>query len=97
MPTEPELLPVGKRILVKEIKIENKTKSGFILPDEDKPKNGPTQGLIIEVGQKLENNLQPGMRILFNKFAPVSVSRGGENYLIINENDVLMIYKISNE
>ena len=87
-----KLTPIGKRLLIEETIIENKTKSGFILPEEDKPKTGPTKGVIIEVGKTEDKSLEPGMRVLFNKFSPVSVYWQGSTYLLVNENDILMAY-----
>jgi chaperonin GroES len=44
------LKPIKDQVLIKEIKKEEKTKSGIILPDTAE-KQGPAQGEVVAVGE----------------------------------------------
>jgi chaperonin GroES len=87
--------PLQDRILVQRIEEEDKTKGGIIIPDTAKEK--PQEGKVIAVGRgKLsdEGKLTPldvkkGDRILFSKYSGTEVNIGGDEHLIIREDDVL--------
>jgi chaperonin GroES len=87
--------PLHDRMLVKRIEEEEKSRGGIIIPDSAKEK--PMEGKVIAVGKgkALENGkIRPlevnrGDRILFSKYAGTEVKIGGEEYLIMREDDVL--------
>ena len=87
--------PLHDRIVVKRIEGEEKTKGGIIIPDTAKEK--PQEGKIIAVGPgaRDENGkVQPldvkaGDRILFGKWSGTEVKIDGEDYLIMNESDIM--------
>lgn len=90
----------GARCLVKEIKKESdKTQSGIIIPGSNKQ---PTyEGIVIKVGdgamlengEKVPMNVKIGDRIIYTSFSgtPVKDKEAGEEYLILNERDILCI------
>jgi len=87
--------PLQDRILVKRVEEEEKSRGGIIIPDTAKEK--PMEGKVIAVGKGkvLENgktqrlDVKKGDRILFSKYAGIEVKIGGEEHLIIREDDVL--------
>jgi len=89
--------PLHDRLLVKRIEEEDKTKGGLIIPDTAKEK--PMQGKIIAVGKgKVDEDgkLRPldvhkGDRVLFTKYAGSEIEVGGDEHLIIREDDVLAV------
>ena len=91
--------PLGDRILVKVVEVEDKTKSGIVLPDTAKEK--PQEGKVVGVGKgKLLDNgtikpldVKPGDKILFGKYAGTEINRDDEDYLIMKEEDILAIIK----
>jgi chaperonin GroES len=89
--------PLHDRILVKRIEEEEKTKGGLIIPDTAKEK--PQEGKVIAVGKGRSNEdgtLRPldvhkGDRVLFTKYAGSEIEVGGDEHLIIREDDVLAV------
>lgn len=92
-----KIRPLQDRIVVKRLEEEEKTKGGIIIPDTAKEK--PIEGKVIAVGngKLLENGtrvpleVKVGDRILFGKYAGTEVKIGGEDRLIMREDDVLGI------
>ncbi|MEA1913451.1 MAG: co-chaperone GroES [candidate division WOR-3 bacterium] len=82
--------PVGRRVLVKRVSEEEK-KGGIIVPDTAKEK--PQQG-IVEAVAKVPKDEDPlpvkkGDKILFGKYGGTEVEYGDEEYLILDEDDIL--------
>ncbi|MEA1991478.1 MAG: co-chaperone GroES [Thermodesulfobacteriota bacterium] len=92
-----KLRPLHDRILVTRLQEEEKTKGGIIIPDSAKEK--PAEGKVVSAGNGkiLENGeiraleVKEGDRILFSKYSGTEVKIGGEEYLIMREDDVLGI------
>jgi len=90
--------PLEDRVLIEPISLEEKTKSGIIIPDTiDKEK--PEQGKVVAVGPgRIDSN---GMRVpvgvkrndivLFTKYGPAEVKIKDKKYLIAKEEDILAI------
>ena len=91
------LKPLSDRVLVKRLDYEEKTAGGIYIPDTAKEK--PSQGEIIAVGPGKvsdDGKLQPkkkkkGDKVLFNKYAGTEVQLGGEDHLIMREDDILAV------
>mgnify|MGYP006288418707 CR=1 FL=1 len=92
-----KVTPLYDRILIKRVESEDKTEGGIIIPDTAKEK---TQiGVAVAVGNgKLNDdgsvrpmNVKKDDKILFGKFSGVEVSFGGQDYLILREDEVLGI------
>jgi chaperonin GroES len=85
--------PLGNRIIIKEIRKEEKTKSGIVLTDS--VQEGPNIGLVLAIGTgSKEFELQVEDVILFHEHSGTKVNLNNEEYLIIDEVDILAITKI---
>ena len=90
-----KIRPLQDRVIVKRIEEEEKTKGGIIIPDTAKEK--PMEGKIIAVGKGkvLEDgkihplDVKAGDRVLFGKYSGTEVKIGGEEHLIMREDDIL--------
>lgn len=82
--------PLGDRVVLKTIEAEEKTASGIILPDTAKEK--PEQGKVTAVGKEVKE-IKEGDTVLYAKFGPTEVKVGGEELLIVKEEDVLAVVK----
>lgn len=90
--------PLGDRAVVKPKAREEKTKGGILLPDTA-TKERPMQGEIIAVGEGARDdsgklipmNVQPGQQVLFAKYAGTEFKLDDEEYLILQEKDILGI------
>ena len=89
--------PLHDQIIVKRLEEESKTKGGIIIPDTAKEK--PIEGEVIAVGPgkvrkdgtKVPLEVKKGDRILFGRYAGTEVKIGGEEQLMMKEDDVLAI------
>lgn len=92
-----KIRPLQDRVIVKQLQEEEKTPGGIIIPDTAKEK--PAQGKVIAVGKgkiledgtvrKPEVNV--GDKILFEKYAGTTVKIGGEEYMIMREEEIIAI------
>ncbi|HKQ32627.1 MAG TPA: hypothetical protein VJV40_05440 [Thermodesulfobacteriota bacterium] len=48
-------------------------------------------GRILEDGMKKPLEIKKGDKVLFNKYGAIDISIGGEDYLILREEDILAI------
>lgn len=84
--------PINDRVVVKPLPAEEKTKGGIIIPDTAKEK--PQQGEVIAVGPGKEGvklNVSVGDRVLYGKYAGQELNYNGDEYLIMREDDILVI------
>ena len=92
-----KIRPLQDRILVKQLEEEEKTAGGIIIPDtaKEKPQQGKViavgKGKILEDGSVRPLDIKVGDRILFEKYAGTTVKIGGEEYMIMREDDVLAV------
>lgn len=90
-----KIRPLYDRVVVSRIAEEEKTKGGIIIPDTAKEK--PVEGKVLAVGsgRTLEDgtvrklDIKVGDRVLFGKYSGTEVKIGGEDHLILREEDVL--------
>lgn len=83
--------PIGKRVLVKLIKEEEKTASGIILPgagDKEKPNMGEV--MAVGTGEDMPK-IEVGEKVIYAKYSGTEIKDGEEKYLILNIEDVLAI------
>ena len=89
--------PLADRILVKPLEAKEQTKGGIVIPDTAKEK--PQEGKIIAVGEGKKSDegkiiavsLKVGDKVLYGKYSGTEITLGGEECLIIREDDVLGI------
>ena len=95
--TKVAIKPLEDRILVQANEAETTTASGIVIPDtaKEKPQEGKViaigTGRVTEDGKKLPLALKEGDRILFGKYSGSEGKLGGQEYLIMKEEDVLGI------
>jgi len=89
--------PLHDRVIVRRIEEEEKTKGGIIIPDtaKEKPQEGKViatgKGRILEDGKVVPLAVKKGDRILFGKYGGTEIKLEGEDYIILDENEVLAI------
>ena len=79
--------PLGSRVLVKIVEQEVRTPTGLITPDTAKEK--PQMGEVIAVGDDEEIKVKVGDKVLFAKYSGTEVTVDGEDYLILEDSDIL--------
>ncbi|MDI6632587.1 MAG: co-chaperone GroES [Bacillota bacterium] len=87
--------PLGERVVVKPLPMEEVTKGGIVLPDtaKEKPQKGEVMavgpGRLLDNGQRVAIDLKVGDKVLYSKYAGNEVKLDGEEYLILRESDIL--------
>ncbi len=84
--------PINDRVVVKPAPAEEKTSGGIIIPDTVKEK--PQRGEVVAVGPGKDGNLMTvakGDIVLYGKYAGQEVTLNGQDYLIMREDDILVI------
>lgn len=84
--------PIADRVIVKPASADEKTKGGLIIPDTAKEK--PQRGEVVAVGPGKDGNLmtvQVGDVVLYGKFSGQEINYEGQDYLIMREDDILVI------
>ena len=84
--------PIGDRVVIKPAPAEEKTKGGIIIPDTAKEK--PQRGEVVAVGPGKDGNLmtvQVGDIVLYGKYAGQEINFDGDDYMIMREDDILVI------
>ena len=79
--------PMGARVLIKPLEQEGKTASGLLLPETAKEK--PQTGLVVAVGDDEEIKLKVNDKVLFAKYTGTEFKLDGEDYLLMECNDIL--------
>ena len=86
-----KLVPLGDRVVLKQVVAEETTKSGIVLPGQTKEK--PQQAQVVAVGPNVEDLVVVGDTVIYAKYAGTEVELDGENYLVMKQEDILAIIK----
>ncbi|MGB8217775.1 MAG: co-chaperone GroES [Candidatus Methanoperedens sp.] len=84
-----KIKPLGKRVLIKPVKEEEKTKGGIFIPETAKEKK--KQGIVIEVGTVEDKDfpVKKGDVVLYTGYSSEELEVDGEKYLILESKDVI--------
>jgi|TARA_R110000772_G_scaffold40912_7_gene95353 chaperonin GroES len=84
-----QVIPVGKKILIRPKKAETKTASGLYLPEIAQKKE--YKGEVVGLGQSVEE-IKLGDVVQYTEHClPTSMNHNGEEHLLIQEGDVFAI------
>ena len=90
------LVPLGDRVVLKQVEAEETTKSGIVLPGQAQEK--PQQAEVIAVGpggvvngKEVKMEVEVGNTVIYSKYAGTEVKLDGEEYIIVKQNDILAI------
>ena len=91
-----KLVPLGDRVVLKQIVAEETTKSGIVLPGQSKEK--PQQAEVVAVGpggtvdgKEVKMILKPGDKVITSKYMGTEVKIDGEQLTIVKQSDVVAI------
>ena len=80
--------PLADRVVAMREQAETKTASGLYLPDGAKEK--PVVAKVVAVGKDVKE-IKVGDRIVYREYAPTELKHGGQEYLVLKEEDVLAL------
>jgi len=94
-----KLIPVNGRIIVEPVEAST-TSGGIYIPEKIRSPEKPEVGIVVDVDLTeehiLNDQLKPGTKVLFNKFATTLIERkseGNKKYLLMIKDSILAIYK----
>lgn len=91
--------PIGNHVLVQRATPAEVSKGGIVLPEtaKDKPKEGKIiaigNGKVMEDGKRSSFQVSVGDRVIFTSYAGTEVTHQGEDFLVMEESDILAIVK----
>ena len=91
-----KLVPLGDRVVLKQLVAEETTKSGIVLPGQAKEK--PQQAEVIAVGpggvvdgKEITMQVKVGDQVIFSKYSGTEVKIDDEEFIIVKQNDILAV------
>ena len=91
-----KLVPLGDRVVLKQVEVEETTKSGIVLPGQTKEK--PQQAEVIAVGpggmvdgKEVTMLVEVGDKVIYSKYAGTEVKLEEEEYIVVRQSDILAI------
>ena len=93
-----KLVPLGDRVVLKQLIEEETTASGIVLPGQNKEK--PQQAEVIAVGpggvidgKEVKMEVNVGEKVIYSKYAGTEVKYDKESYIIVKQSDILAVMK----
>lgn len=91
-----KLIPLGDKIVLKQLEAEETTKSGIVLPGQAKEK--PQEAEVLAVGpggiidgKEVTMQVKVGDRVIYSKYSGTEVELDHEKYIIVKQNDILAV------
>ena len=93
-----KLVPLADRVVLKQLVAEETTKSGIVLPGQNKEK--PQQAEVIAVGpggmvdgKEVRMEVKKGDQVIFQKYSGTEVKLEEEEFIIVRQSDIVAIVK----
>ncbi len=88
-----KIQPLGDRVLVKPVDVEEEVKGGIIIPDSAKEKPTTAEVLALGNGKKdgetYEFSVKVGDQVIISKYGGTQVKYDDVEYTILREDDIL--------
>lgn len=91
-----KLTPLGDRVVLKQLVAEETTKSGIVLPGQNKEK--PQQAEVVAVGpggmvdgKEVKMEVKVGDNVIYSKYSGTEVKVDDEEFIIVKQNEILAI------
>lgn len=91
-----KLVPLGDRVVIKQLIAEETTKSGIVIPGQNKEK--PQQAEVLAVGpggvvdgKEVEMQVKVGDKVIYSKYSGTEVEIESEEYIIVKQSDILAV------
>ena len=91
-----KLVPLGDKVVIKQMEAEENTKSGIVLPTQSKEK--PQEAEVIAVGpggmvdsKEIKMQVKAGDKVIYSKYSGTEIKIDGETLIIVRQGDILAI------
>ena len=91
-----KLVPLGDKVVLKQLEAEETTASGIVLPGKAQEK--PQQAEVIAVGpggmvdgKEVAMTVKVGDRGIYSKYSGTEVKLGNEEFVVVRQNDIVAV------
>ena len=91
-----KLVPLGDRVVLKQLVAEETTKSGIVLPGQNKEK--PQQAEVVAVGpgglvdgKEVKMEVKVGDKVIYSKYSGTDVKLDDVEYIVVKQSDIVAI------
>ena len=91
-----KLVPLGDKVVLKQLVAEETTKSGIVLPGQAKEK--PQQAEVVAVGpggvvdgKEVTMQVKVGDKVIYSKYAGTEVKLEEEEFIVVKQNDIVAV------
>ena len=88
--------PLGDRVVIKNVEVEETTKSGILLTGTAKEK--PVMAEVVAVGpggnvdgKEVTMQVSVGQKVIYSKYAGTEIKLDGQEYIILRQGDLLAV------
>ena len=90
------LVPLGDKVVLKQLAAEETTKSGIVLPGQSKEK--PQQAEVVAVGpggmvdgKEVKMEVKVGDKVIYSKYSGTEVKLDEEEFIVVKQSDIVAI------
>ena len=90
------LVPLGDRVVLKQLVAEETTKSGIVIPGQSKEKLQQAEVVAVGPGGTVDGkevtmNVTVGQQVIYSKYSGTTVELDDEEYIVVKQDDILAI------
>ena len=91
-----KLVPLGDRVVLKHLVAEETTKSGIVLPGQNKEKSQQAEVIAVGPGtttdgKEIKMEVKVGDHVIYSQYAGTQVKLGDEEYVVVKQSDIVAI------
>lgn len=87
-----KLTPLNDRVVLKQLVAEETTKSGIVIPGQNKEK--PQQAEVVAVGpgtEEVKMQVKVGDKVIYSKYSGTEVKLDEDEFIICKQDDILAV------
>jgi chaperonin GroES len=91
-----KLVPLGDKVVLKQLEAEETTKSGIVLPGNAKEK--PQQAEVVAVGpggvidgKEVNMQVKEGQKVIYSKYAGTEVKLDDVEFIVVKQSDIVAV------
>lgn len=91
-----KLVPLGDRVVLKHLVAEETTKSGIVLPGQNKEKSQQAEVVAVGPGttadgKEVKMEVKVGDHVIYSQYAGTQVKLEDEEYVVVKQSDIVAV------
>ena len=91
-----KLKPLGDRVVLRQLEAEETTKSGIVLPGQNKEKQQQDEVIAVGPGAVVDGKLEPmevkvGDHVIYSRFVGNEIKIDDDEVMVVSQKDILAI------